>query len=363
MRLLPPVVTGIGRYLRHLLLQLNQISPPDLAFQALCLPDQTLPANIPRLVMTGPSAYAKPLGLLQQIWVPPVVRRSGCDLYHYTYYDPPWSAGRPFVATCYDIEPLRHPELFSRKIVLYYRLFTLRLRAARRVIVISEQTKRDLVELRGLAPERVQVAYLAAEEEFRPIDDRQQLTAIRKHYSLPERYVLYVGNTRAHKNVGRIIEALALMQQRYADLGLAIVGAPDVGRPAVEHTIQRLGLQQTVRFLNRIPEQDLPLLYNGAQAFVFPSLYEGFGLPVLEAMACGTPVVTSDRASLPEIVGDAGIIVDPLDSSAIAAAILRLIEDRPAARQLAQAGIQRAQRFSWRRCAEAHLKVYREALQ
>jgi glycosyltransferase involved in cell wall biosynthesis len=361
-RLLPPVVTGIGRYLSHMLYWFDKLRPDDIALHALCSSDQSIATNTPRRTLSGIGASAKPLGLLQQFVIPPVIHRSGCDLYHYTYYDPPWSAGRPLVATCYDIEPLRHPELFSHRIVWYYRLFTLRLKYADRVIVISEQTKRDLIELRGIRPERIQVAYLAAEEGFKVIDNLRKLHEMRVRYSLPDRYVLYVGNCRPHKNVSRVVEALAIIRQYEPDISLVIVGGYDSGRPAVEQTIRSLGLEPAVQFLGRVPESDLPLLYNGADVFVFPSLYEGFGLPVLEAMACGTPVVTSDRASLPEITGSAAMIVDPLQSQSIAQAVLRLLHNGDVARHYVHAGLVQAQRFSWRQCAEQHLDVYREVL-
>lgn len=361
-RMLVGKQTGIGRYVTHLAQEMIAIAPTDLSFSALCLPTDKVPEGIKRYVLEGVASGARPMSLLQQLVVPWSVRQSGCDLYHYPSYDPPWLLPRPFVATCYDIEPLRHPELFSARIVWYYRLFAIGLRRAERVIVISENTGRDLVDLLHIPPERIRVIYLGVDPSFRPVDNPQTLATVRQQYFLPERYVLYLGNTMPHKNLPRLIDAMAQVHRQEPDVALLLAGRRDKYRPAIKQAIAIAGLENVVRFLGGISEEDLPVLLSGAQVFAYPSLYEGFGLPVLEAMACGTPVLTSNRSSLPEVVGDCAIVVNPEDTTAIADGILRLLSSPAEAKRFSNAGIQRARQFSWELCAEQHMAVYREVL-
>lgn len=354
--------TGVGRYIEWLLQNLAEIRSPEMQIQILCRPGQADSSNLPQRVLGGVEALANPLGLAQQVLLPRIVKKANCRLFHYTYFDPPWLLPRPFVATCYDIEPLRHPEMFSARIVWYYRIFATGLRRAERIFVISESTGRDLVELLHLAPERVRVTYLGVDSSFRPVDNPEILAVLRARYLLPECYVLYIGNTMPHKNLPRLIEAMARVHQLEPEVALLLAGRRDKYRPAVEQAIATAGLENVVRFLGGIPEEDLPTLFSGAQVFAYPSLYEGFGLPALEAMACGTPVVTSNCSSLPEIVGDSAIVVDPNDSTEIADGILRLLRNPTEAKRFANAGLQRARQFTWRRCAEQHLDLYREVL-
>ena len=354
--------SGVGRYVTHLVQEMIAIAPTDLSFSALCLPADKVPKGIRRNILNGLASGARPFSPLQQLVVPWSVRQSGCDLYHYLSYDPPWLLPRPFVATCYDIEPLRHPEMFTAKIVWYYRIFAIGLRRAERIIVISESTGRDLVDLLHIAPERIRVTYLGVDPTFHPIDNPKILAKLRAQYLLPERYILYLGNTMPHKNLPRLIDAMAHVHRQDPDVALLLAGRRDKYRPVVEQAIATAGLETVVRFLGGMPEEDLPALLSGARVFAYPSLCEGFGLPVLEAMACGTPVVTSNRSSLPEVVGDTAVLVNPENVEAIADGVLRLLNNPTEANRLADAGLNHARQFTWRRCAEEHLAVYREVL-
>jgi glycosyltransferase involved in cell wall biosynthesis len=237
-----------------------------------------------------------------------------------------------------------------------------RLRRAERVIVISAHTGKDIVEHLGVDPGKIRVIHLGVASDFHPIPEEKRLGALRSRYRLPERCLLYVGNTMPHKNISRLVSAMALVRKRFPAVPLVIAGSSDKYRPMVAQTIEDKSLSNEVRFLGHVPEEDLPTLYNCASAFLFPSLYEGFGMPVLEAMACGTPVVTSGAASIPEIVGDAAITVDPYDVKSIADGIVHLLENRSEAEKLSRVGIQRAKEFTWRKCAEKHLMVYDEVL-
>lgn len=361
-RIVRDPATGVGRYLVRLLDEIGGLAPADLTVTAVGRLDQTsLSAAVPMWRLAGRAGRSTPLGLVQQLVLRQALRHQPCDLYHYPNLDVPPVASRKVVATCYDLEPLRHPELFSRKIVLFYRLLARRLRRVDRVITISESTARDVHEFLGIPRERITPVHLGVDPRFSPASVAERRRVIDR-YGLPPRFVLYVGNTMPHKNVGRLVEALSQVRRSHPDVALVLGGAPDKHRVAVEETVSRFGLSTAVRFIGKVPEDDLPGVLSSATVFAFPSLYEGFGLPVLEAMACGTPVVTSNRSSLPEVVGDAALMVEPTDIEALTTALCAVIDDASHAASLGARGVARAAQFTWRRCAEAHLQVYREVL-
>jgi len=361
-RIVQDPLTGVGRYLVRLLGEIARLEPEDVAVTAVGRAGQPpLCEALPMIRLTGRAGRSGPLGLAQHLVLRHALREQRCDLYHYPNFDVPPVPASKVVATCYDLEPLRHPDLFSRKIVLFYRLMSRRLRTVDRVITISESTARDVHELLGIPHERITPIHLGVEPTFARASAGEQ-HRVRSAHRLPERFVLYLGNTMPHKNVERLVEAMSMVRQSHPDVALVLGGAPDKHRGNVEQTIARHHLGDVVRFLGKVPEADLPGLISSATLFAFPSLYEGFGLPVLEAMACGTPVVTSNRSSLPEVVGDAGVMVEPTDVAALAAALRALLDDEGHASRLGERGLERARQFTWRRCADAHLQVYREVL-
>ena len=354
-------LTGVGQYLVRVLDELQRLSGDGLDVVGLARADQQLPIDARLRRLSGRAGRTAPFELGQQWLLPGALRRERYALYHYANFDVPLGVRGPLVATCYDLEPLRHPALFPPRLVWFVKLFARRLRRADRVITISEATARDVEELAGVPRQRITAAHLGVERRFAPAGAGER-NRIRARYALPRRFVLYVGNTMPHKNLVRLVEAIGIVRRTCPDVPLIVGGSPDKYRPAVEAAAARTAPGAAVRFLGRIDDADLPALLSSASVFAFPSLYEGFGLPVLEAMACGTPVVTSNRGSLPEVVGDAAIQIDPLDVEALAASILRLLEDRDAALRLAAAGQARALEFTWGRCARTHLAVYRQLL-
>ena len=221
------------------------------------------------------------------------------------------------------------------------------------MIAISQATARDVEALARVPANRIVVTHLGVDPVFRP-QPEAACAAVRARYRLPERYVCYVGNTMPHKNLARMVDAMARVRRRCGPVPLVIAGVPDKHRPALEAAAARHGLGDGLRLLGPVPDEDLPALLSAAAVFVYPSLYEGFGLPVLEAMACGCPVVTSNRASLPEVAGDAALACDPLDTPAIAEAVATLLTDATAAARLRAAGPLRAAAFTWSRCAALH---------
>jgi glycosyltransferase involved in cell wall biosynthesis len=231
------------------------------------------------------------------------------------------------------------------------------------VLADSRATKDDLVRAYGVDPGRVHVIYLGRDETFGPVRDVDQLARVREHYGVAGRYFLYVGTLQPRKNLGRVIDAFARHADDPALAGVQLVLAGKRGwlYDDLFAQVTRLGLTSRVIFPGYVEETDLPALLSGALALVFPSLYEGFGIPVLEAGACGVPVITSNTSSLPEVAGDAALLVDPHDVDAIADAMFRVATDAELRAELDRRGQENVKRFSWEKCARETLAVLEEA--
>jgi len=299
----------------------------------------------------------------EQVVQPFALRKERVDLLHALAFVTPLLSPCPSVVTIYDLSFLLYPESFKRAKRFYLGLFTrLSARRARRIIAISESTKRDVVRLLGVSPEKVEVVYCGIDEAFRPLAE-DQVAAFRVQRGLPERFVLFVGTIEPRKNVTRLIEAFADLRFAICDLRLVIGGAKGWFYQDVFARVEELGLQGEVMFPGYIPVSELPLWYNAAELFVYPSLYEGFGLPPLEAMACGTPVIAANTSSLPEVVGEAGLTVDPLDVEGLAEAMRRVLGDEALRQEMRKRGLQRARGFSWMKTAQETVLVYRRAME
>ena len=250
----------------------------------------------------------------------------------------------------------RHPE---KKIRRYAEIMA----GADRIIADSAYTKADILRFYPVPEERIDVVHLGVDDLIRPADE-ETIQAALLRYGIRSPYLLHVGRVEKKKNLSRALEAFAGIRKRSAHpIQIVLAGTPGPGGEEVFQTIERLGLKEDVRHVGYVRQEDLPALYSGALLFLFPSLYEGFGMPVLEAMACGTPVLTSDVTSLPEVVGDAAVQVDPLDVESIAREILRLVEDGQLREEYVRKGLERAKEFTWERTARETLAVYRKALE
>ena len=316
--------------------------------------------------------------------LPAVALRRSVDVLHVTYNAPP-VASCPVVVTIHDISFEHYPEFFSpRDYAILKTLVPLSARRAARVITVSQHAKREIVQRYGIDPQRVAVTYEAAAAQFKPVSDPAALQAVRARYGIGDGpFLLALGNLQPRKNIGRLLEAFAQVVGT-GDWGLGT----DYRSPVTDHStplrygtacslviagkalwreseifasVQRAGLEDRVVFPGYVDDADLPALYSAATAFVYPSIYEGFGLPPLEAMACGTPVVCSTAASLPEVVGDAAVNVDPLRVDSLAQGLRDVLSNAALREDLRARGLRRAAQFSWDRCAAETLAVYTAA--
>ena len=283
------------------------------------------------------------------------------DVFHSPDFTlPPTQRRTRTIVTVHDLSFLRLPHCFEPALLDYLKAnVPPSVCRADCVLADSENTRRDAIDLLDLPPERVRTIYCGVEPRFGPIDDTSQLERVRARYHLPARFVLSLGTIQPRKNYGALIRAFADLEAR--DLSLVIVGGKGWLYQDVFQAISDLGIRDRVLLPGFVDDVDLPALYNLAECFVFPSLYEGFGLPPLEAMACGTPVIAANNSSLPEVVSDAGLLVDASDVAAIGGAVQRLVDDAALCRTLAERGQRRAGEFTWEKAALALLETYEEA--
>lgn len=286
------------------------------------------------------------------------------DLLHCPDFIPPFRRRCPAVITVHDLAFLRFPGLLTRESQAYYGQITRAVHSADHIISVSESTKRDLVSLVGADQAKITCVYEAAAPLFRPADDAA-IAATRRRYDIQGDYILFVSTIEPRKNIPFLLQAYRrLRDARHGQNGmprLVIVGNKGWLYDRIFTLVDQLDLRSAVICTGGVPVEDLPALYSGALYFVLPSLYEGFGLPVLEAMSCGTPVITSSTSSLPEVAGDAAILVDPQDISGLATAMQRLCEDHALRREMGGRGMAQAARFSWERAARETMAVYQKA--
>lgn len=293
------------------------------------------------------------------------LRRRPVDLLHVQYTAPPL-APCPVVATIHDLSFEHLPETFKRRSWMQLR-FTVR-RTARRaahIITPSEYTRRDIIRTYGIRPERVSVIPLAAAEHFRPVTDKEELSRVLRHYGIVGEYILAVGSIQPRKNLARLIHAYADLRRKRPRSNLpqlVLVGRQAWLSGETLKAIEERGVRDSTLLPGYVSEADLPALYSGALCFVYPSYFEGFGLPPLEAMRCGTPVLNGNLTSMPEVVGDAGLMVDPFDTGALSVALARLIDDDALRAELSARGLRRAGAFDWRETARRTIEVYRSTI-
>ncbi len=338
--------TGIGQYTARLLAALQRVAPQH-EYLALDWGRDLVMRTDRRLRW-------------QQWELPRRARAAGAQVLHVTGFDAPRWRPCPVVLTVHDLIGMLFPRNLPPVSRLYWgRWLPCSIRWADRIIADSEQTRQDLVRLLGMAAERVAVIPLGVDEAFRPLADPAALAAVRAKYALPPAYILYLGTLEPRKGIDTLIAAYAALA---ADIPqhLVLAGKRGWHTRALFRQVEALGLGARVHALDYVAGEDRPALYSLADLFAFPSRYEGFGLPVLEAMACGTPVVCSHASSLPEVAGDGALTVAPDDAAALAAAMRRVLVDGSLRDALRARGLAWAQRFTWEETARRTAAVYEE---
>jgi glycosyltransferase involved in cell wall biosynthesis len=281
------------------------------------------------------------------------------DVIHFPSFPPPFAYSRPFVWTLHDATPWLYPETMDLKGRLYFQwIGGHAARNSRFLVTDSEDAKGKIEDALGLPPHKVRVVHLGVDDRFKKIVDPELLESVRAQYRLPQKFLLAVGTREPRKNLPALIRAYRRIRDAgETKLGLVIVGRPGWKSEVVDNDIESDG---QIVFTGFVPPTDLVALYSLAEIFVLPSLYEGFGLPPLEAMACGCPAIVSDRGSLPEVVGDAAVLIDPENQDSIVAAIRTLEDNQELRRDLSRRGLERAKKFSWNAAAAKTLNLYRE---
>jgi glycosyltransferase involved in cell wall biosynthesis len=353
---------GIGTYIRNLLRQLAKLDR-QTEFVVLCRPDDrealsSLGTNF-RAVPETAGNYS----ISEQIRIPLALRREGVTLFHAPHYVLPPLVRCRSVVTIHDCIHLMFPQYLPNRLALGYARTSIAMAARRatRVLTVSESSKRDILRFVDIDPGKIDVIYNAYDERFGIEPREEDVVRVRERYQLHDEFVLYAGNVKPHKNLERLIQAFDLVRRRGLDrLKLVLIGDEISKYAALRRAVHQHQLHKYVRFLGYLPEETLAVMYRLAGVFVFPSLYEGFGLPPLEAMASGTPVVTSNVSSLPEVAGDAAMLVDPYDPAAIAEAIYQVLNDERLRKDLRHRGLARAHQFSWEQSVRRVRKIYGE---
>jgi glycosyltransferase involved in cell wall biosynthesis len=290
--------------------------------------------------------------------LPLALRQIQPDIFHCQYIKPLWGSGKT-VVTIHDLAHEHHPEFFHPAEVARMKKFVpWTARKAHHILTVSEFSAADIARRFGVPREKITVAYQAASPDFHPRDKQSCQQRLAQAYGVRAPFILYVGRIQARKNLPRLVEGYARLRKQGATAGLVIVGRKDWQSELLLEKIRELGLEGNVLFPGFVPFEDLPLFYNAAEVFVFPSFFEGFGLPVIESMASGVPTITSFGSSLEEVAGNGALLIDPSDTNSIAAALEKVLSDRELRERLAAAGIQRAGEFRQDDLVKKTLAVY-----
>lgn len=269
----------------------------------------------------------------------------------------------PTIATVYDMTPSLFPEFhFARNISFHNIRNKFIAKKSKLVITISENSKQDIISLLGIPSRKIRVIYGAASSSFKPISNNAHITKVLSKYHLKQgNYLLFIGSLEPRKNVEGILEAFALIRNKVkSSFQIVLIGQKAWGWTSIKKTIKRLNLDSQVVVTGYVPDADLPDIINGARMFVYPSFYEGFGLPILEAMACGIPIISSNTSSLPEVIGDSGLMVNPKDNNQLASYMLQIVSSEKLHATLSKKALERAKLFSWKNSAQKTLNVYEE---
>ena len=298
--------------------------------------------------------------LLEQLILPFQARRYDLDILLSAGMTAPFYCPVTSILVIYDLQHINQPKNFSKIYLMFLRaIIYLSAKSTDGVITISQKVREDIVKYYKIPSEKIAVTYLAIDHNTFLPGDKEDIAQVREKYNLPERFILYPASSLPHKNHERLFQAFQIIKKRVKDIKLVLIGARDKGYDVISEKINRLGLQDDVVFLGWLPFEDIPLIYCLSEVFVFPSLHEGFGIPILEAMGCGVPVVCSGIEPIKEVAGYAAVFVDPYDPVSIAEGVLSALEDDLLRKRLIAEGFKRAKEFTWENTALGTLSFLR----
>ncbi|MFA5410932.1 MAG: glycosyltransferase family 1 protein [Candidatus Omnitrophota bacterium] len=346
-------------YIRNLIGALSEIDREN-EYVIYANPDAALdlPPNYKIMKIKTRNRWLRPLFLKS------LVLKNSPDIYHSQHFLPPL-LGCPSVVTIHDISFLAHPEWFTGREKFIFKFFNNSIKKAKKIITVSAFSKNELLKLEyfNTRKDKIHAIYCGVSGIFNPNIPGSIIYKVKLKYSLPDNYILYVGRFNVRKNIPALVRAFSFFKrQDKTGFKLVLVGRRDWKSENLTELVHKLGLSDEVKFVDYLPYTDLPALYNAARLFVFPSFYEGFGLPPLEAMACGIPVITSHTSAFPEVLADAAMKIDPYDTKKIAEAMEKLLSDNALREKMIFKGLEQARKFNWINTAQKTLEVYKEAL-
>jgi glycosyltransferase involved in cell wall biosynthesis len=353
---------GIGQYIMRLAEALASLKPYHDDFVLLqSRKDNTRIVNghhFNRVSLWTPSHHR-----LEQTTLRLEIGRLRLDVLHSPDFIPPFQRNCKSVITVHDLAFLLYPHFLTKEAARYYGQIDQAVHRTDHIIAVSQSTRQDTIKLLGVPERKITVIHEAAHPIYRPVDPEEARRHVAGTYGIDREYILFVSTIEPRKNLPGLLQAYRKLLDDYKrPEGLVLAGSRGWLSEEVYDTVKALNLDDRVRFVGRVPSEDLLYLYNAAQLLVHPSFYEGFGLPPLEAMTCGTPIIASNVSALPEVVGDAAILIDPHDVEGLTVAMWRVLTDQDLRASLAAKGLKRAKMFSWQRAAQETLDVYRRVV-
>jgi len=357
--------TGIGNYIRHLLEYIFK-QDTENNYVIFLMPEEFDNFVLPNERIKKVKVLAKWYSWKEQLLFPFQLYIEKLDLMHFTHFNSPILYFRKTIVTIHDVTPFFFPGHKMKSLVRrigFRAVFFSSVKKAKRVIAVSVNTKKDIVEHFKIQENKIKVIYEGVDDQFRVIKDRDKIEKFQKKYNITKPFIFYTGVWRNHKNLVGLIRAFGILKKKYnLDYCLVLGGKEDLYYPEARKTWEKLGLESDIIRTGFIDQEDLPLFYNMAKVFVIPSFYEGFGLIGLEAMACGTPVVSSNTTSLPEVLGEAAVYFDPKKPEEMAERIKLVLIDEKLYNELIEKGFLQLEKYNWAKMGNETMEIYREAL-
>jgi glycosyltransferase involved in cell wall biosynthesis len=368
-RTILPDRSGVGNYVLHLIQNLRQVDPEPIYYLLAQKKNIPLLGRLAREQNPFLTMFSHENHPLSDFWehfiLPLRLREMGIHVFHGPASLIPFRRDHcGLVVTIHDLVAFLFPETIPLKYGAYMRyLLKQAVKKADRIIAVSHHTKEDLIKVLKVPSDKIVVIHEASSPIFHPKDKQEVQSLLKQKYGITKKFIYHLGNIEPRKNLINLLESFTLVCQELGyDYQLVVSGQKGWLTGSLSRFLKNYPVLDQVLFTGYVPVEHIPLFMNGAELFVFPSLYEGFGLPVLEAMSCGTPVISSNRSSIPEIVGSAGVLVDPTNIRELARSIIELLGNREERRRLSQLGIEQASRFSWIEAAQQTLNAYQSAV-